>query len=81
MRQRQKVQAVLCHGPANRALTAAHCDHFLHVSRTYPNLANLQPHKPDIWMTGDASSRAANGVQQLGLALTQQCGKQLPLLD
>jgi hypothetical protein len=29
----------------------------------------------------NASSRAANGVQQLGLALTQQCGKQLPLLD
>jgi hypothetical protein len=50
-------------------------------ARVAQNLANLQPHKPDIWMTGDASARAANGLQQLGLALTQQCGRQLPLLD
>jgi hypothetical protein len=34
-----------------------------------------------IWMTGDASARAEAGLKQLGLALVQRCGKQLPLLD
>ena len=44
-------------------------------------LAGLQPHIPEIWMTGDASPRAAAGLEKLGLALTQRCGGQLPLLD
>jgi hypothetical protein len=45
------------------------------------NLAGLPPHSPEIWMTGDASARAEAGLAKLGLALTQRCGKQLPLLD
>jgi hypothetical protein len=44
-------------------------------------LAGLQPHVPDIWMTGDASPRAEAGLKQQGLALAQRCGEQLPLLD
>jgi hypothetical protein len=45
------------------------------------SLAGLKPHGPEIWMTGDASPRAEAGLKNLGLALTQRCGKQLPLLD
>jgi hypothetical protein len=45
------------------------------------NLAGLKPSGPEIWMTGDASPRAEAGLKDLGLALTQRCGKQLPLLD
>ena len=37
--------------------------------------------RPEIWMTGDASDRAQAGLSGLGLVLTQQCGKRLPLLD
>ena len=36
---------------------------------------------PEVWITGDASSRAESGLAQSGLTLTQHCGKQLPLLD
>jgi hypothetical protein len=50
-------------------------------ARIMQNLASLQPQKPDIWMTGDTSSRTEEGLRQLGLALTQHCGKRLPLLD
>lgn len=45
------------------------------------NLAGLKPSGPAIWMTGDASPRAEAGLKDLGLVLTQRCGKQLPLLD
>jgi hypothetical protein len=45
------------------------------------NLAGLPPRRPEFWMTGDASVRAEAGLAKLGLALTQWCGKQLPLLD
>jgi hypothetical protein len=44
------------------------------------NLAGLKPSGPEIWMTGDASPRAEAGLKNLGLALKQRCGKQLPLL-
>jgi hypothetical protein len=45
------------------------------------NLAGLPPRRPEIWMTGDASGSAEDGLGKLGLALTERCGKQLPLLD
>ena len=44
-------------------------------------LARAQPRAPEVWITGDASSRAKSGLAQSGLMLTQHCGKQLPLLD
>lgn len=43
-------------------------------------LAGSQRHHPDIEMTGDVSPRAEAGLQKLGLALRQRCGKQLPSL-
>jgi hypothetical protein len=45
------------------------------------SLARSPQRGPGIWMTGEASPSAAAGLKNLGLALTQQCGKQLPLLD
>ena len=36
---------------------------------------------PQLWITGTASPLADAGLKKLGLALTQDCGKQLPLLD
>jgi hypothetical protein len=45
------------------------------------SLARLQPSAPEIWITGDASSRAEPGLRQLGLRLKPRCGVQLPLLD
>ncbi len=44
-------------------------------------LAGAQPPVSEIWMTGDASPLAQAGLSELGLAVTQQCGKRLPLLD
>jgi hypothetical protein len=44
-------------------------------------LASAAPRATEVWMTGDASPRADAGMAQLGLTLTQHCGKQLPLLD
>ncbi len=44
-------------------------------------LAEIQPHAPEVWITGDASARAEAGLAQSGLMLTQYCGKRLPLLD
>jgi hypothetical protein len=32
-------------------------------------------------MTGDASDRAREGLQQLGIALVEHVGQRLPLLD
>ncbi len=44
-------------------------------------LAGARPPVYEIWLTGDASPRAQAGLSELGLVLTQQCGKRLPLLD
>ena len=41
----------------------------------------VRSYAPDLWITGDASPRAKAGLAQAGFALTQHCGKQLPLLD
>jgi hypothetical protein len=35
----------------------------------------------EVWMTGDASARAHEGLQQLGIVLVEHVGKPLPLLD
>ena len=35
----------------------------------------------EVWMTGDASDRAREGLQQLGLMLVEHVGQCLPLLD
>ena len=44
-------------------------------------LAGAHPAVSEIWMTGDATPRAQAGLSELGLVLTPQCGKRLPLLD
>ena len=44
-------------------------------------MAGLQPHAPEVWITGDASPRAEAGLAKLGLALMRRCGARLPLLD
>lgn len=36
---------------------------------------------PQLWITGTASPLADEGLKKLSLALTQDCGRQLPLLD
>lgn len=58
-------------------------DRLLWTERTAALAQNLAKSQPGlaIWMTGDASPRAEAGLRQLGLALVQRCGKQLPLLD
>jgi hypothetical protein len=35
----------------------------------------------ELWMTGDASTRARAGLQQLGITLVEHVGHRLPLLD
>ena len=35
----------------------------------------------EVWMTGDASARAREGLQQLGVVLVEHVGQRLPLLD
>ena len=35
----------------------------------------------EIWITGDASSRAREGLRQLGIVLVEHVGQRLPLLD
>ena len=62
MRQREKIQAMLCHDGVYRALTHRKstydccptacqlkipCDHFLHVSRTHPNMRGPTLSVPD----------------------------------
>ena len=37
--------------------------------------------KIELWMTGDASDRAHEGMQQLGITLVEHAGQRLPLLD
>src|ERR1700730_18242472 len=51
-----------------------------------PSLARTLP-KPqpvqhiEVWMTGDASDRAREGLQQLGITLVEHVGERLRLLD
>lgn len=35
----------------------------------------------EVWITGDASARAREGLQHLGIVLVEHVGKRLPLLD
>jgi hypothetical protein len=35
----------------------------------------------ELWMTGDVSDRAREGLQQLGITLVEHVGQRLPLLD
>ena len=37
--------------------------------------------KVEVWLTGDASDRALQGLQQLGVTLVEHVGQRLPLLD
>jgi hypothetical protein len=37
--------------------------------------------KVEVWLTGDASDRAHQGLQQLGITLVEHVGQRLPLLD
>jgi len=37
--------------------------------------------KVEVWITGDASDRAREGLQQLGITLVEHVGQRLPLLD
>jgi hypothetical protein len=37
--------------------------------------------KIELWLTGDASDRARQGLQQLGITLVEHVGQRLPLLD
>jgi hypothetical protein len=37
--------------------------------------------KVEVWITGDASDRAREGLQQLGITLAEHVGQRLPLLD
>jgi hypothetical protein len=68
----------------NSAMALLPIDRVLWTERSagvVQSLAELHPRRPEIWMTGDASPRAEAGLAKLGLALTQQCGKRLALLD
>jgi hypothetical protein len=60
--------------PIDRLLWTERTDDPVHgLAKSHPNLA--------IWITGDSSSRAEAGLQGVGIALVQRCGRQLPLLD
>ena len=37
--------------------------------------------KVEVWLIGDASDRARQGLQQLGTTLVEHAGQRLPLLD
>ena len=37
--------------------------------------------KVEVWITGDASDRAREGLQQLGVTLVEHVGQRLPVLD
>jgi hypothetical protein len=37
--------------------------------------------KVEVWITGDTSDRAREGLQQLGISLVEHVGQRLPLLD
>jgi hypothetical protein len=58
-------------------------DRLLWTERTARLAQGLAKFRPGvgIWLTGDSSSHAETGLRELGIALQQRCGKQLPLLD
>lgn len=45
------------------------------------NLATRQQPVRAVWITGQASALARSGLRHLGFELTEQCGRQIPLLD
>jgi hypothetical protein len=49
------------------------------LGQTLPKPQPVQ--KIELWMTGDASDRAHQGLQQLGITLVEHVGQRLPLLD
>jgi len=49
------------------------------LGQTLPKPQPVQ--KIELWMTGDASDRARQGLQQLGITLVEHVGQRLPLLD
>ncbi|MBV9202599.1 MAG: hypothetical protein JO320_19960 [Alphaproteobacteria bacterium] len=49
------------------------------LARTLPRPRPARP--VEIWMTGDASDHAREGLQQFGITLVEHAGQQLPLLD
>jgi hypothetical protein len=56
------------------------------TSRIAAGLSQTLPKPPpvqhlEVWLTGNASDRAREGLQQLGIALVEQVGHRLPLLD
>jgi hypothetical protein len=49
------------------------------LARTVPKPQPVQ--HVEVWMTGDASVRAREGLQQLAIVLVEHVGQRLPLLD
>ena len=49
------------------------------LAQTLPKPLPVQ--RVEVWLTGDASNRAREGLQQLGITLVEQIGQRLPLLD
>ena len=52
----------------------------------YGQLAQTLPkpqpiRKVEVWLTGDASDRTHQGLQQLGITVVEHVGQRLPLLD
>jgi hypothetical protein len=45
------------------------------------SLAKAPARGPQLWITGTASPLAEAGLKKLGLGLTEECGRHLPLLD
>jgi hypothetical protein len=60
-------------------------DRLLWTERTSTVAAGLTRMSPKpliaIWMTGDATDRARDGLQQFGITLVERVGQRLPLLD
>jgi hypothetical protein len=71
------------------AVTLLPIDRLLWTERTSGIAAGLaqtlpkpQPvRKVEVWLTGDVSNRAHEGLQQLGITLVEHVGQRLPLLD
>jgi len=49
------------------------------LARTLPKPLPVQ--HIEVWMTGDVSDRARDGLQQLAITLVEHVGQRLPLLD
>jgi hypothetical protein len=49
------------------------------LAQTLPKQRPIQ--HIEVWMTGDASARAQEGLHQLGITLVEHVGQRLPLLD